>query len=122
MLAVIFELAPNPGCMDDYLALAEQLKAELSTVDGFISVERFASLSQPGHYLSLSFWRDEQAVAAWRNLPSHRLAQAQGRNGLFARYRLRVARIQRDYSMQERSQAPFDSQAAHRGENGHEPA
>jgi heme-degrading monooxygenase HmoA len=85
----------------------------LEAIDGFLSVERFASLANPGKMLSLSFFRDEAAVAAWRNTEDHRRAQAAGRGGVFADYRLRVARVLRDYGMTERDQAPGDSRVAH---------
>ena len=113
MIAVIFELWPAPGRRDDYLDIAAALRPELEAVDGFISVERFQSLTEPGKLLSLSFFRDEAAVQAWRNLPSHRAAQARGRHGIFAGYRLRVAAVLRDYGKDERSQVPDDSRAVH---------
>jgi heme-degrading monooxygenase HmoA len=115
MIAVIFEFWPAPGRRDDYLALAAGLRAELSTIDGFLAVERFESLTEPGKLLSLSFWRDEAAIAAWRAREGHRLAQAEGRAGVFRDYRLRVAAIARDYGMADRIQAPPDSRAAHGG-------
>jgi len=113
MIAVIFEVEPHPERKDAYLDAAAQLKPHLAQVDGFISVERFASLTQPGKILSLSFWRDEAAVAAWRNLEVHRRMQGAGRGELFAGYRLRVAQVLRDYGMDERAQAPADSRDAH---------
>lgn len=113
MIAVIFEVIPAEGRKDDYLALAAELKAELEVSDGFVSIERFQSLTNPGKLLSLSFWRDEAALQAWRNKPGHRAAQAAGRNGVFADYRLRVAGVIRDYGMFERYQAPADSRRAH---------
>jgi heme-degrading monooxygenase HmoA len=113
MIAVIFEVWPAEGRKDDYLALAAALRADLATVDGFISVERFQSLTDPSKLLSLSFWRDEAAVVDWRNRPHHRQTQAEGRAGVFADYRLRVAGTLRDYGMTERAQAPDDSQAVH---------
>lgn len=113
MIAVIFEVEPHPDRQDAYLEAAAQLKPHLAEVDGFISVERFASLTQPGKILSLSFWRDEAAVVAWRNLDVHRRMQAAGRGELFAGYRLRVAQVLRDYGMHERAEAPADSRAAH---------
>jgi len=115
MIAVIFEVEPHPDRRDDYLALAASLRAELTTVDGFLSIERFESLTQPGKILSLSFWRDEEAVRQWRTLESHRAAQAAGRGGIFADYRLRVAQVVRDYGMTDRGEAPADSRIAHRG-------
>jgi heme-degrading monooxygenase HmoA len=99
--------------VDRYLDLASQLRDELEAVDGFISIERFQSLAEPGKVLSLSFWRDEAAVAAWRNRPHHRRAQAEGRSGVFAGYRLRVASVVRDYGLEARADAPADSRAAH---------
>ena len=111
MIAVIFEVEPAPGRRDDYLAIAAELKPRLEQVDGFISVERFESLTAPGKILSLSFWRDEAAVAAWRGVEAHRRAQHAGRGGVFADYRLRVASVVRDYGMSERDQAPADSRA-----------
>ncbi|MGD2170653.1 MAG: antibiotic biosynthesis monooxygenase [Gammaproteobacteria bacterium] len=113
MLAVIFELEPSAGRRDDYLDLAAALRPELDTIDGFISIERFESLTVPGKLLSLSFWRDEAAIAQWRNLEHHRSAQRAGRNGIFSHYRLRVAGVIRDYGMHDREAAPEDSQAVH---------
>lgn len=113
MIAVIFEVSPAEGRRDVYLDLAAALRPELDAVDGFVSIERFESLSQPGKILSLSFWRDEAAVAAWRGRPSHRATQIKGRAGVFADYRLRVAQVLRDYGLNARSEAPEDSRTAH---------
>ncbi|PTM98516.1 antibiotic biosynthesis monooxygenase family protein [Mycoplana dimorpha] len=113
MIAVIFEVTPAEGCGDVYLQLAAELKPRLQEIDGFISIERFESLSVPGKILSLSFWRDEEAVGAWRNSAEHRAAQEAGRHGVFADYRLRVASVLRDYGMVERAEAPLDSRKVH---------
>ena len=113
MLAVIFEVVPAPGRKQEYLELAAELRPELEKIDGFISVERFASLTDGSKLLSLSFWRDEEAVQRWRNLASHREAQARGRSGVFADYRLRIASVVRDYGMSDRDEAPQDSRSAH---------
>ena len=113
MIAVIFEFTPAEGRTDDYFALVEQLKPELAKAEGFISIERFQSLSQPDKLLSLSYWRDEQALAAWRQLEAHRMAQLAGRGGVFADYQLRVAEVVRDYGMAGRQQAPADSAGYH---------
>ena len=115
MIAVIFEVWPAPGCEGRYLELAAAIRDELSEIDGFISVERFRSLVDPDKILSLSFFRDEAAVKAWRERPHHRATQAAGRGGVFRDYRLRIAGVLRDYGMTERAQAPADSRAAHRG-------
>jgi heme-degrading monooxygenase HmoA len=115
MIAVIFEVWPAEGSQEDYLGLAADLRAELEGVDGFVSIERFQSLAEPGKLLSLSFWRDEDAVTAWRNHAGHRATQAKGRGGIFADYRLRVARVQRDYGLNEREDAPGDSRRYHKG-------
>lgn len=109
MIAVIFEVWPADGCREEYLDLAAGLRAELEQADGFLSIERFESLSEPGKLLSLSFWRDEAAVKAWRNRDEHRAAQAKGRARVFADYRLRIAGVARDYGMTERAEAPEDS-------------
>ena len=109
MIAVIFELEPAEGQRDAYLAHAASLRQELASIDGFISVERFESLTQPGKLLSLSIWRDEEAVERWRRNEPHRCAQARGRSGLFAAYRLRVAAVIRDYGLDAREQAPADA-------------
>ena len=114
MIAVIFEVWPAPGEATRYLDLAAALKPALAEVDGFVSIERFASLAEPGKLLSLSLWRDEAAVAAWRNGAAHRVTQAAGRTSVFADYRLRVAAVIRDYGMSERAEAPVDSRIAHR--------
>ena len=113
MLAVIFEVIPAPGRREEYLDLAAQLRPELEKIDGFISVERFASLTNENKILSLSFWRDEDAVRRWRNLAGHREAQARGRSGVFADYRLRIASVVRDYGMTDRAEAPQDSRSVH---------
>ena len=115
MIAVIFEVVPNDGRTQDYLDAAAQLRPQLVAADGFISIERFESLSQRGKILSLSFWRDEAAVDKWRNTEAHREVQAAGRAGIFAGYRLRVASVLRDYGMDERAQAPADSRRVHGG-------
>ena len=114
MIAVIFEVTPAPGRTQEYLDIAASLRPELEKLDGFISIERFGSLVTEGKILSLSFWRDEDAVKRWRNLERHRLAQARGRAGVFADYRLRVAEVVRDYGMHERAEAPQDSRSVHR--------
>lgn len=111
MIAVIFEVEPADGHRDAYLDIAARLKPELEAVDGFISVERFESLATPGKMLSLSFFRDEEAVKAWRTTVDHRRAQAAGRGGVFAGYRLRVAQVLRDYGLTDRDEAPADSRA-----------
>jgi heme-degrading monooxygenase HmoA len=113
VIAVIFEVTPAPGRKQEYLDLAAGLRPELERHDGFISIERFASLTAEGKILSLSFWRDEEAVRRWREFEGHRAAQVRGRGGIFAHYRLRVATVLRDYSMTERAQAPADSRARH---------
>ena len=113
LLAVIFEFEPFTERRQDYLDVAAELAPELETIDGFISIERFESLTRPGRLLSISFWRDEDAITSWRNLEKHRAAQRAGRKGIFADYRLRVASVIRDYGIRERVQAPDDSQAAH---------
>ena len=114
MIAVIFEVVPAPGRRDAYLGKAADLRPLLDGIDGFLSIERFESLSVPGKVLSLSFWRDEEAVKAWRNGAEHRQAQAMGRDGVFADYRLRIASVIRDYGMVERAEAPADSREHHR--------
>ena len=106
MYAVIFEVEPAAGRQQEYLDLAAALRPELEKIDGFISVERFSSLTKPGKILSLSIWRDEAAIMRWRQHEEHHLAQIKGRGGVFADYRLRVASVVRDYGMNERGQAP----------------
>lgn len=108
MIAVIFEVRPAEGRRGEYLDLAAALRDELATIDGFVSVERFQSLTDPGKMLSLSVWRDEAAVTEWRRRAAHRRAQSKGRSGVFADYRLRVAAVLRDYGMTERDEAPAD--------------
>ncbi len=110
MIAVIFEVRPADG---RYLDLAADLAPELDQVDGFVSIERFQSLADPGKLLSLSFWHNEEAVRAWRNRPHHREVQAEGRAGVLHDYRLRVAAVLRDYGLERREEAPEDSRAVH---------
>ena len=113
MIAVIFEVWPKPDRKRDYLDIAAQLRPLLEKIDGFISIERFESLTEPGKILSLSFFRDEAAVQAWRASNEHRLAQGKGRGEIFSDYRLRVAGVIRDYGMRDRAQVPADSRTVH---------
>jgi heme-degrading monooxygenase HmoA len=112
MIAVIFEVWPADGHKQTYLDIAASLRPELEHIDGFISIERFQSLTDETKLLSLSFWRDEAAVAAWRNVERHRAAQKRGREGVFRDYHLRIAHVVRDYGLTERAEAPSDSRAA----------
>jgi len=114
MIAVIFELWPAPGRAGEYFELAGALREDLAKIDGFISVERFESVTEKGKFVSLSFWRDEEAVRRWRALESHRGAQSRGRAGVFSDYRLRVASVLRDYGLRDRDEAPADSREVHR--------
>ena len=113
MIAVIFEVRSHPDKKQDYLDAAASLKPLLAEMDCFISIERFQSLTDPGKLVSLSFWRDEEAVAQWRQLEAHRGVQAAGRASIFKDYRLRVANVLRDYGMNDRDEAPADSRAVH---------
>ncbi|HUA77133.1 MAG TPA: antibiotic biosynthesis monooxygenase [Acetobacteraceae bacterium] len=113
MIAVIFEVVPREGARETYLETAARLRPLLEEIDGFLSIERFASLTEPNKILSLSFWRDEAAVAQWRSLAEHRAAQSAGRAHVFTDYRLRVAAVMRDYGMNDRAAAPADSRAVH---------
>ncbi len=106
MIAVIFEFTPAAGRFPEYMDLVAGLKADLEKADGFISLERFESITTAGKFVSLQFWRDEEAVRKWRN-------QAKGRAGIFASYRLRIAQVLRDYTMDERLEAPADSVKVH---------
>jgi heme-degrading monooxygenase HmoA len=113
VIAVIFEFTPAEGRFPDYMQLVEGLKADLAKADGFISLERFESITTRGKFVSLQFWRDEASVAKWRNLQKHRAAQKAGREGIFESYRLRIASVVRDYTMDERKEAPKDSVEIH---------
>src|SRR6266487_3253333 len=113
MIAVIFEVWPKNERKQEYLDIAAHLRPLLATIDGFISIERFESLTEPGKILSLSFWRDEEAVRQWRNVEEHRRVQEAGRKSIFADYRLRVAQVLRDYGIEDRAQAPEDSRRVH---------
>ena len=113
MHAVIFEVWPSEEGRQEYLDIAAALRPRLEAIDGFISIERFESLSEPGKVLSLSFWRDDAAIAEWRRVDAHRMAQAKGRGELFRDYRLRIAAVVRDYGMNERAEAPADSRQRH---------
>jgi len=113
MIAVIFEFTPAEGRFPDYMAIVDTLREDLARADGFISLERFESITNKGKFVSLQFWRDEQSVSKWRNLQKHREAQRKGRGGIFKSYRLRIATVLRDYEMDKREQAPQDSVAVH---------
>lgn len=113
MIAVIFEVQPHAEHRQAYLDWAARLRSDLEKMEGFLSIERFQSLTTPDKVLSLSFWRDEECLARWRNLESHRAAQSAGRSTMFRDYRLRIASVLRDYGLGEREQAPDDSRRAH---------
>lgn len=113
MIAVIFEVIPQQGNKEEYLGIAKELRPLLDTIDGFISIERFQSLSDEGKLLSLSFWKDEESIRQWRNMEKHRMAQAAGRDHVFKDYRLRIAVVIRDYGMFERRETPVDSKDFH---------
>ena len=113
MIAIIFEVMPAEGQKDAYLDIAATMRPMVEQVEGFISVERFQSLTNPDKLLSISFFEDEDAVHRWRQLAAHRNAQSKGRNGVFSDYRLRVCHVMRDYGMFDRDQAPEDSVKAH---------
>ena len=115
MIAVIFEVWPKKEGYQEYLDIAGALAPLLGEIDGFISIERFQSLTEKDKILSLSFWRDEAAIQEWRGLETHRAAQAKGRNQLFEDYRLRIAGVIRDYGLTERDGAPADSKKVHGG-------
>ncbi|CTQ76258.1 antibiotic biosynthesis monooxygenase family protein [Roseibium alexandrii] len=113
MIAVIFEVIPHEDKKQDYLDMAAEMRPLVEEIDGFLSVERFQSLTNPEKLLSLSFFRDEGALDQWRQLTQHRKAQSIGRNSYFKDYRLRVSHVLRDYGMSERAEAPSDSRALH---------
>lgn len=113
MIAVIFEFTPADGRKQDYFDLVAALKPELEKAEGFLSIERFESITAPGKFISLQFWRDEECIRKWRNLQQHREAQAKGRGGVFSGYRLRIASVIRDYTLDDRAQAPKDSVQVH---------
>jgi heme-degrading monooxygenase HmoA len=107
MYAVIFQVEPKTGRDKEYLDIAATLRPELDKIDGFISVERFESVYNPGKYVSISFWRDEAAILAWRTHIGHQHAQRKGRGEVFADYRLSVVQVVRDYGMTDREEAPM---------------
>lgn len=113
MIAVIFEVMPHPDRKSDYLDMAALMRPLVDEIDGFISVERFQSLTNPDKLLSLSFFRDEEAIADWRRLTKHRAAQSAGRSGMFTDYHLRIAHVVRDYGLFDRNEAPKDSREEH---------
>ncbi|WP_029272199.1 antibiotic biosynthesis monooxygenase [Flavobacterium sp. KJJ] len=113
MIAVIFEVIPNEGKKEEYLNIAASLRPELDHIEGFISIERFQSFSDPEKVLSLSFWKDEASIQQWRNLEMHRHAQEKGRNEIFKEYHLRIAHVVRDYGMFDRKETPKDSFSFH---------
>lgn len=113
MIAVVFEAGMPGAGHTDYLDFAAELRPLLAEIDGLFPIERFQTLSRPEEALSVSFWRDEAALAAWRKLPDHRRVQTTGRDHVFADYRLCVAQVARDCGKTDRGQRPPDSRAAH---------
>jgi heme-degrading monooxygenase HmoA len=119
MIAIIFEVYPKAGKMDEYLDIAAMIRPLAEATEGFISVERFQSLTNPEKYLSISYFEDEAAVDRWRNVTKHREAQSRGRKDIFDDYRIRVVNVLRDYTMTGaitgRNDVPADSIDAHQG-------
>jgi heme-degrading monooxygenase HmoA len=113
MIAVIFEFTPAEGRFPEYMKLVDTLRQDLAKAEGFISLERFESITSKGKFVSLQFWKDEESVRKWRTLQKHREAQKKGRAGIFKSYRLRIAQVTRDYTLDERAQAPKDSVEIH---------
>ena len=113
MIAIIFEVFPKKGKVEEYLDIAARMRPMVENVEGFISVERFRSISNPDKLLSISYFVDEAAVARWRNLSEHRTAQSKGRSDIFDDYRIKVLSVIRDYGMDDREQAPTDSLKFH---------
>jgi heme-degrading monooxygenase HmoA len=113
MIAVIFEVIPHADKKQAYLDMAAEMRPLVEEIDGFLSVERFQSLTDPDKLLSVSFFRDEAALEEWRRLTQHRKAQKAGRSSYFRDYRLRVAHVLRDYGLEEREEAPADSRDLH---------
>ena len=113
MIAVIFEFTPKEGLFPDYMKIVDTLREDLAKADGFIRLERFESVTTKGKYLSLQFWRDEEAVRKWRNLQKHREAQKKGRAEIFSAYRISVCEVLRDYTRDSRQETPRDSVALH---------
>ena len=109
MIAVIFEVKPKDDGKEEYLKIAAKLRNFLEDREGFISIERFQSLTEEGKILSLSFWDSEEAIDDWRNILEHRSAQKKGKESLFHSYRIRVAQVVRDYTESNREEAPSDS-------------
>ena len=69
MIAVIFEVEVDPARGECYFELAGELRAELGEVDGFLSIERFQSLTTENKFVSLSFWSDRDVVEALVSAP-----------------------------------------------------
>lgn len=113
MLVEIFRFVPDPERTEDYFRLAAEMREAVESIDGFLGVERFESVSAPGEFVSISFWRDEDAITAWRNHPAHRAAQAAGHAGIFRDWRITVAEAVRDYTPRDRRTAPADSRDFH---------
>ena len=118
MIVMVFEFEVEPQEYENYLTEAADLRPGLAQVDGFVSVERFESQAAPGRFVAVGYFRDEDAVARWRNLPAHRRAQALGRSRFFTGYRLVMAHVLRDYTHGARDTAPADSRRAHDGQGG----
>lgn len=103
MYAVIFEVEISDGKKDQYLNIAAHLKEQLVKMPGFISIERFESLVTEGKLLSLSFWEEEKHLLLWKKNIDHMAAQKEGRDSIFKDYRIRIAEVKRDYTMETSS-------------------
>ena len=98
MIVVLFEFEPDPSYEDRYFELAGLLRESIEKIEGFISVERFESVSESGRFISVSTWKDLDAVKRWREHLEHAATQNEAKDrGIFRNYRIRVAEVIRDY-------------------------
>ncbi len=64
--------------------------------EGFIDVES-ASRTSDGFGITVSYWRDLESIRKWKNVSEHAAAQKMGREAFYQNYRLRIARVEREY-------------------------
>ncbi len=100
MIGLFFEVLPKAGREETYFEMARLLRPELDKHDGLVFIDRYRSLSTGGLILSHQLWSSEECLIRWRENTKHKTVQRAGREQHFADYRLRVARLIREWTSQ----------------------
>jgi heme-degrading monooxygenase HmoA len=93
MLIILFRSRLTSAAGDDYRAMDAELDALVREAPGFIDAKSY--VAEDGERLTVVWWRDEESLRQWRELPRHRVAQRTGRQRWYEYYKLEVAAVTR---------------------------